>query len=116
VGLQPFFLTAARRTTIYVVSGWIVLRLLAGFIRRKIVKKRGEGVLLDIMLGIVGSIVGGWLFNTFGTSGVTGLNLYSLLVAGVGSVVPRVVDQASGVRERASQSHDVIVRKPGYSL
>ena len=66
---------------------WIVLGLLAGFIGSKLVNKQGEGMMLDIVLGIVGAIVGGWLFNTFGASGVTGLNLYSLLVAVVGSVV-----------------------------
>jgi uncharacterized membrane protein YeaQ/YmgE (transglycosylase-associated protein family) len=66
---------------------WIVLGLLAGFIGSKIVNKQGEGVFLDIVLGVVGAIVGGWLFNTFGASGVTGLNLYSLLVAVIGSVV-----------------------------
>jgi uncharacterized membrane protein YeaQ/YmgE (transglycosylase-associated protein family) len=66
---------------------WIVLGLLAGFIGSKIVNKRGEGLVLDILLGIVGAIAGGWLFNTFGASGVTGLNLYSLLVAVIGSVV-----------------------------
>jgi uncharacterized membrane protein YeaQ/YmgE (transglycosylase-associated protein family) len=66
---------------------WIVLGLLAGFIGSKIVNKTGEGVILDIILGIVGAVVGGWLFNTFGASGVSGLNLYSLLVAVVGAVV-----------------------------
>jgi uncharacterized membrane protein YeaQ/YmgE (transglycosylase-associated protein family) len=66
---------------------WIVLGLLAGFIGSKIVNKQGEGVALDIVLGIVGALAGGWLFNTFGAAGVTGLNLYSLLVAVVGSVV-----------------------------
>lgn len=65
---------------------WIVLGLLAGFIGSKIVNKRGKGVFLDIILGIVGAIVGGWLFTTFGASGVTGLNVYSLLVAVFGSV------------------------------
>jgi uncharacterized membrane protein YeaQ/YmgE (transglycosylase-associated protein family) len=66
---------------------WIVLGLLAGFIGSKIVNKQGEGVFLDITLGIVGAIVGGFLFSTLGASGVTGLNLYSLLVAVIGSVV-----------------------------
>ena len=47
----------------------------------------GEGVVLDIVLGIVGAVVGGFLFNRFGASGVTGLNIYSLLVAVVGSVL-----------------------------
>ena len=66
---------------------WIVLGLIAGFIGSKLVNKQGEGVILDIVLGIVGAVIGGWLFNTFGASGVTGLNLYSLLVAVVGAVV-----------------------------
>ncbi len=73
---------------------WIVLGLLAGFIGSKIVNKRGEGVILDIVLGIVGAIVGGWLFSTLGASGVTGLNVYSLLVAVIGSVVLLVVYHA----------------------
>ncbi len=73
---------------------WIVLGLLAGFIGSKIVNKSGEGILVDILLGIVGAIVGGWLFNTFGEAGVTGLNLYSLLVAVVGSVIFLIVYHA----------------------
>ena len=66
---------------------WIVLGLFAGFIGSKIVNKRGEGIILDIVLGIVGALVGGWLFTLFGGSGVTGLNLYSLAVAVVGAIV-----------------------------
>jgi uncharacterized membrane protein YeaQ/YmgE (transglycosylase-associated protein family) len=66
---------------------WIILGLIAGFIGSKIVNKRGEGIFLDIILGIVGAIVGGWLFRFFGARGVTGLNIYSLVVAVVGSVV-----------------------------
>jgi uncharacterized membrane protein YeaQ/YmgE (transglycosylase-associated protein family) len=73
---------------------WIVLGLLAGFIGSKIVNKRGEGLLLDLVLGIVGAFVGGWLFSLTGSSGVTGLNLYSLLVAVVGAVVVLVVFHA----------------------
>lgn len=66
---------------------WIVLGLLAGFIGSKIVNKSGEGFFLDIILGVVGAVIGGYLFNTFGAAGVTGLNLYSLLVAVIGAVV-----------------------------
>ena len=73
---------------------WIILGLVAGFIGSKLVNKRGEGLILDILLGIVGAIVGGWLFNRFGASGVTGLNLYSLVVAVVGAVVILVVYHA----------------------
>jgi len=73
---------------------WIVLGLIAGFVGSKIVNKRGEGLILDIILGVVGALVGGWLFTTFGASGVTGLNLYSLLVAVVGAVVVLIVFHA----------------------
>ena len=73
---------------------WIVLGLLAGFIGSKLVNKRGEGLVVDILLGIVGAIVGGWLFRSFGSAGVTGLNLYSLLVAVIGAVVVLLVYHA----------------------
>jgi uncharacterized membrane protein YeaQ/YmgE (transglycosylase-associated protein family) len=66
---------------------WLVLGLIAGFIGSKIVNRRGEGMVLDILLGVVGAFVGGWLFRIFGASGVSGLNLYSLFVAAIGSVV-----------------------------
>ena len=69
------------------ILAWIVLGLIAGFIGSKIVNRTGEGVLLDIVLGVVGAVVGGFLFNQFGAAGVSGLNLYSLLVAVVGAVV-----------------------------
>ena len=73
---------------------WIVLGLIAGFIASKIVNKSGEGMLLDIILGIVGAVVGGYLFQTFGMPGVTGVNLYSILVAVVGAIVFLVIYHA----------------------
>jgi uncharacterized membrane protein YeaQ/YmgE (transglycosylase-associated protein family) len=73
---------------------WIVLGLLAGFIGSKIVNKSGEGILMDIVLGILGAVAGGWLFNQFGHMGVTGLNLYSLLVAVIGAVILLVIYHA----------------------
>jgi uncharacterized membrane protein YeaQ/YmgE (transglycosylase-associated protein family) len=66
---------------------WIVLGLIAGFIASKIVNKSGEGMILDIILGVVGAVIGGFLFEKFGMAGVTGLNLYSILVAVVGAIV-----------------------------
>jgi uncharacterized membrane protein YeaQ/YmgE (transglycosylase-associated protein family) len=69
------------------VLSWIVLGLIAGFIGSKIVDRRGQGFWLDIGLGILGAIVGGYLFSLFGREGVTGLNLYSMLVAVAGSIV-----------------------------
>lgn len=73
---------------------WIVLGLIAGFVGSKIVNKSGEGLLLDIVLGIIGAVVGGWLFTMFGAHGVTGLNLYSFLVAIVGAVVVLLIYHA----------------------
>ncbi|MEA3106551.1 MAG: hypothetical protein QOI88_1156 [Gammaproteobacteria bacterium] len=73
---------------------WIILGLIAGFIGSKLVNRRGEGVVLDIVLGIVGAFVGGWLFTTFGMTGVTGLNVYSMVVAVIGAVVVLVLYHA----------------------
>jgi uncharacterized membrane protein YeaQ/YmgE (transglycosylase-associated protein family) len=69
------------------IVSWILLGLIAGFIASKIVNAQGQGVLLDIVLGIVGAFVGGFLFSLVGAEGVTGLNIYSMLVAIAGSVV-----------------------------
>ena len=66
---------------------WIVLGLISGFIASKIVNKSGQGVVMDIVLGIIGAVAGGWLFNAIGHIGVTGVNLYSILVAVVGAVI-----------------------------
>ncbi len=73
---------------------WIVLGLLAGFIGSKLVNKTGEGFFLDIILGVVGAVVGGYVFNMFGASGATGLNLYSLLVAVIGAVLVLMIYHA----------------------
>jgi uncharacterized membrane protein YeaQ/YmgE (transglycosylase-associated protein family) len=69
------------------IIAWIVLGLIAGFIGSKIVNHTGSGILMDIVLGIVGALVGGFLFSLFGAVGVTGFNIYSMLVAVVGAVV-----------------------------
>jgi uncharacterized membrane protein YeaQ/YmgE (transglycosylase-associated protein family) len=70
---------------------WVVLGLLAGFIGSKLVNRRGEGYLADTVLGIVGAIIGGWLFSRFGYVAVTGFNLYSVFVSVAGAVVVLVV-------------------------
>ena len=76
------------------IIAWIVVGLIAGFIGSKLVNKTGEGFFLDIALGIVGAVIGGWLFSLFGTQGVTGLNIYSLIVAVIGAVVFLVIYHA----------------------
>jgi uncharacterized membrane protein YeaQ/YmgE (transglycosylase-associated protein family) len=69
------------------VLGWILLGLIAGFIASKIVNREGQGFLLDIVLGIVGAVVGGFLFSAIGATGITGFNLYSMFVAVVGATL-----------------------------
>ena len=69
------------------ILAWIFLGLISGFIASKIVNHSGEGVFLDIVLGIAGALAGGLLFGLLGLGGVSGLNLWSILVAVTGSVV-----------------------------
>ena len=66
---------------------WIILGLIAGFVGSKLVNRQGEGLFMDIILGVVGAMLGGWLFTRFGAQCVTGLNLYSIFVAVIGAVV-----------------------------
>ena len=68
------------------IIGWLILGLIAGLVASKIANAQRQGIVLDIVLGIVGALVGGFLFDLFGASGITGLNIYSMIVAVVGSV------------------------------
>src|SRR6202521_5100761 len=76
------------------IIGWIILGLISGFIASKIVNRTGEGFFLDIVLGIVGAIVGGFIFTAVGATGVTGFNLYSMFVAVIGAIVVLVLYHA----------------------
>ena len=69
------------------IIAWVVLGLIAGFIASKIVNHTGSGIIMDIVLGVVGALVGWFVFSLFGAVGVTGFNIYSMLVAIVGAVV-----------------------------
>ena len=69
------------------IIAWLVLGLIAGFIASKVINKSGEGLLMDIVLGIVGAVVGGWVFSLVGASGVNGFNIYSMFVAVIGAIV-----------------------------
>ena len=76
------------------ILGWIILGLISGFIASKSVNKTGEGAVWDILLGIVGAVIGGWIFTALGHSTVTGMNLYSILVSVVGAVIVLLVYHA----------------------
>ena len=76
------------------ILAWVVLGLVAGFIGNKLINRTGEGVFLDIVLGVVGAVVGGWVFHFYDAPGITGVDLHSLLVAVAGSVIVLVVYHA----------------------
>lgn len=79
---------------------WIVLGLIAGFIGSQVVNRRGEGVLGDTLVGVVGALLGGLIFNAFGKTGITGLNVWSLFVAVLGSILLLVAYH--NIRRRAA--------------
>ena len=81
------------------IIAWLILGLVAGFIASKLINRSGEGLVLDIVLGVVGALVGGFVFNALGGSGVTGLNLWSLFVSVVGAVVVLVLYHAVARRQ-----------------
>jgi uncharacterized membrane protein YeaQ/YmgE (transglycosylase-associated protein family) len=65
---------------------WIIFGAIAGFVASHIMGS-GEGLLWDIVLGIVGALVGGFIMNAFGGTGITGFNIYSFIVAIIGAVI-----------------------------
>lgn len=76
------------------ILAWAVLGLISGFLASKVINKTGDGFVLDIVLGVVGAVVGGFLFNLVGATGVTGFNIWSMFVAFIGAVVVLVVKHA----------------------
>ena len=83
------------------IISWIILGLIAGFVGSKIVESEGQGFWLNIAIGIVGALVGGFLFDLLGASGVTGLNFYSMIVAILGSIVVLLIYNTLTGRRRA---------------
>jgi uncharacterized membrane protein YeaQ/YmgE (transglycosylase-associated protein family) len=69
------------------IIGWLILGLIAGFVASRIVNAQGQGIVLDIGLGMLGALVGGFIFDAIGGVGVTGFNAWSLLVAIIGSII-----------------------------
>ena len=68
---------------------WLIVGAIAGWLAGKVMgTSRQQGLLLDIVVGIAGALIGGFLFNEFGTEGTTGFNIWSIFVAFTGAVVP----------------------------
>lgn len=74
---------------------WLVLGALAGWLGSIVMKTNAEqGLLTNIIVGVIGAVVGGYIFEALGNSGVNGFNLYSLLVATIGSVIALAIYKA----------------------
>lgn len=69
------------------IIGWIILGGLAGWLAAKLVDGGSKGIVVNIIVGIVGALIGGFLFNLLGGSGITGFNIWSFIVAVVGAIV-----------------------------
>jgi uncharacterized membrane protein YeaQ/YmgE (transglycosylase-associated protein family) len=69
------------------ILSWVIVGLIAGWLAGVVMKGGGYGLVGDIVLGIVGAIVGGWLGSTFLGLGVSGINIESILVAAVGAII-----------------------------
>lgn len=69
------------------VIGFLVLGLIAGYIASLLVNHKGEGIFGDIILGIVGAMVGGFTAHLLGFHGITSFNIYSLMIAVLGAVI-----------------------------
>jgi uncharacterized membrane protein YeaQ/YmgE (transglycosylase-associated protein family) len=82
------------------ILAWLVVGLVAGWIGSMIVNRGGEGLIMDIVLGVIGAFVGGFLFNMLGHTGVTGINFYSIFVAAVGAVVVLLITHTVFRRRR----------------
>ncbi|HLO00666.1 MAG TPA: GlsB/YeaQ/YmgE family stress response membrane protein [Pyrinomonadaceae bacterium] len=85
---------------------WIVIGAVVGFIVSKIMNKTGHGLVRDILLGILGAIVGGFLANLLGESHTASLDSYSLVVAAVGALVFLITYQGMFRRRRSSRWAD----------
>jgi len=83
------------------IIAWIVLGLIAGFVASLLVNRHGEGFFADIILGIIGAVVGGFIAHIAGWRGITGFNVRSMLTAVAGAVVVLIIYHAiTGTRGR----------------
>ena len=83
------------------IIAWIVVGLIAGFIASLLVNKRGEGFFGDIILGIIGAVIGGFIAHFAGWRGITGFNFRTILVAICGAVICLIIYHAvTGTRGR----------------
>lgn len=106
IATVSLWLSDQRESSAVAFIGWIVLGALTGFILSKLINKTGHGRHRDVLLGVVGAVVGGFLANLFRDTGVANLNRYSFFVAVMGAVAFLIIYHArslvGGVRQRRS--------------
>jgi uncharacterized membrane protein YeaQ/YmgE (transglycosylase-associated protein family) len=83
------------------ILAWLGLGLVAGFLASLLVNKKGEGMFMDIVLGVIGAVVGGFIAEFAGFEGVTGFNVYSICIAVGGAVVLLILYHAFARRRAA---------------
>jgi uncharacterized membrane protein YeaQ/YmgE (transglycosylase-associated protein family) len=77
-----------QRRDLMSILAWIIVGIVAGYLAKVVVPGEGPaGLVGDLVVGIIGAIIGGWVFNYFGHPGVTGLNIGSIVVAFIGGVI-----------------------------
>ena len=77
---------------------WIIVGLIAGWLANKAVRRSSRGLLGNLILGVVGAFVGGWLAGTFFNipDAITGFNLTTILIASLGAIAVLLVARALG--------------------
>ena len=104
---------------VFTSAGWVKVdagvseTVLAGFIASHLVNHRGEGMILDVLLGIVGAVLGGWIFHMLGMAGVNRLDLHSLIVAAAGSAGRRLSCRVAASSAPLAPARYVTTAAPG---
>lgn len=69
------------------IIAWIILGAFSGFVAAKIVEGKGRGLLVNIFVGLLGALIGGFIVNGIGGTGITGFNPWSVIISVFGAVV-----------------------------
>jgi uncharacterized membrane protein YeaQ/YmgE (transglycosylase-associated protein family) len=85
------------------ILAWIVVGIIAGFLAKSVLPgKAPSGIIGDLVVGAIGAVIGGWIMNSFGNAGVSGINLWSVFVAFIGAGVLLVILRAVSGRTTSS--------------
>ena len=77
------------------ILAWIIVGIVAGFLAKAVVPGEGPGGIVgDLIVGVVGAVIGGWIMHSFGNPGASGINVWSIFVAFIGAVVLLVILRA----------------------